>query len=71
MRSEWTHRELERLTAGIHESLDGFTRSELLPQRLEALERIAQLAKALRTLSNRETMELERIIQRECKRERG
>lgn len=61
MRAERAWTEMESLTEGIREELDNAARIEALPDRLAALERVAELSKRLRTLCNRERMELQRM----------
>ncbi|HRH71331.1 MAG TPA: hypothetical protein PLB89_17650 [Flavobacteriales bacterium] len=61
MRAERTRKELESLAEGIREELDNATRSHALPDHMAALERIAALCKRLRSLCNRELMELQRL----------
>lgn len=61
MRAERTRKDMESLAEGIREEVDNLARVEALPDRLHALDRIAQLSKHLRTLCNREAMEVQRM----------
>lgn len=61
MRVERTRKDMESLAEGIREEVDNLARVEALPDRLHALDRIAQLSKHLRTLCNREAMEVQRM----------
>lgn len=60
MRAERTRKDMESLAEGIREELDNAARSHTLPDRMAALERIAALSKRLRSLCNRELMEIQR-----------
>lgn len=61
MNAEWRRKDMECLADGIREELDNAARAEALPDRMAALERVADLSKRLRTLCNRERMELQRM----------
>lgn len=51
------------MAEGIREELDNATGAATLADRMAAMQRIASLTKRLRTLSNRELMELHRRAQ--------
>jgi hypothetical protein len=61
MRAERTRKDMESLAEGIREELDNAARAEALADRLATLERIAELSKHLRSMCNRELMELQRL----------
>ena len=61
MRAERARTEMESLAEGIREELDNAARVEAVPDRMAALERVADLSKRLRTLCNRKRMELQRM----------
>ena len=61
MRAEQARKDMESLAEGIREELDNAARAEALPDRMAALERTAELSKRLRSLCNRELMELQRM----------
>lgn len=61
MRAERTRKDMENLAEGIREELDNAVRAEALADRMEALERIAELSKRLRSKCNRELIELQRM----------
>ncbi|MBK9176602.1 MAG: hypothetical protein IPM46_09750 [Flavobacteriales bacterium] len=61
MRAEQARKDMENLAEGIREELDNATRAEALADRMDALERIAELSKRLRSKCNRELMELQRL----------
>ncbi len=61
MRAEQARKDMENLAEGIREELDNAARAEALADRMDALERIAELSKRLRSKCNRELMELQRL----------
>ena len=61
MRAEQARKDMENLAEGIREELDNAARAEALADRMAALERTAELSKRLRSLCNRELMELQRM----------
>jgi len=54
-------KDMESLAEGIREELDNAARAEALVDRLTALEHTAALSKRLRSMCNRELMELQRM----------
>lgn len=52
---------MENLAEGIREELYNAARAEALADRIASLEHIAELSKRLRSVCNRERMELQRI----------
>jgi len=61
MRAEGTRKDMESLTEGIREELDNAARAKALADRITALEHVAELSKRLRSMCNRELMELQRM----------
>ena len=60
MRTDKIQKAMESIAEGIREELDNATRAATLADRIAAMQCIASLTKRLRTVSNREQMELHR-----------
>ena len=61
MRAERTRKDMDSLAEGIREELDNAARAEALADRMATLEHVAELSKRLRSMCNRELMELQRL----------
>lgn len=61
MRAKGTRKDMESLSEGIREELDNAAQAKALADRITALERTAELSKRLRSMCNRELMELQRL----------
>lgn len=61
MRTEQARKDLESLAEGIREELDNVAWAEALPDRMAALEHVAELSKRLRSKCNRVMMEMQRL----------